>query len=226
MFTNAIGAVTFFAANLNNANTIAIGIESCYNTNGTSWTTNTIVTNTSKNTFTQHVVTNLLNPSSNQFIRLRKYSAGSSGYGLTIDDIVISYPPANVAISNVFIDPGYPSATETVRVSCDITSSNPQFPAYAITPAVYLRRADDPSTNFDVRPMARTTGNHFERWLPCRSKPATSRSNITSSATLRVITGPHPKTEAPSITPPAATPVRPTMSSAHSLRTTEPSALS
>ncbi|MEI6148687.1 MAG: hypothetical protein WCS01_06290, partial [bacterium] len=89
--------------------------------------------------------------------------------------IVISYPPANVAISNVFIDPGYPSTADTVRVSCDITSSNPQFPAYAITPAVYYRRADDPSTNFAVRPMTRTAGNHFETLasLPVQSRGVT-----------------------------------------------------
>jgi hypothetical protein len=158
MLTNVISSVQFKARNASANQVVLLGIESCYETNAVDWVTNAVVTNLTDLSYTSYVVTNLLNPASNQMIRLRKYSSGF-GYGLGLDDIIVSYPPASVAISNVFINPGYPSTGDTVRVSCEVTSSNPMFPAYGITPYVYYRRANDVS--YTPLPMFRVSGNRY-----------------------------------------------------------------
>jgi hypothetical protein len=152
--------VQFKARNASAGQQVFLGIESCYETNAVDWVTNAVVTNLTEASYTSYVVTNLLNPASNQMIRLRKYSSGF-GYGLGLDDIIVSYPPANVAFSDVFINPGYPSTGSTVKVTCEVTSINPMFPAYGILPTVwYRRRAND--TAFTSLPMSRISGSRYE----------------------------------------------------------------
>lgn len=160
MLTNGIGAVSFAARNVTAGYPVLLGVESSYDTNMTSWVTNAVVTN-NFSSFSNQLVTTIRHPTSNQIIRLVKYSyTPGANFGLSLDDIVVSYPPVNVAISNVFINPGYPATGDSVRVSCDVISINPLFPAYGIAPTLYYRRA--PSSSYSTRPMIRVSETRYE----------------------------------------------------------------
>lgn len=158
MLTNEISAITFRARNVAAGHSALIGIESCFDPSGTTWVTN-MTMSVATNGWASFSATNLLYPTSNQFIRIRKYSLGTAA-SLYIDDIAATYPPANVAISNVFINPGYPATSDSVRVSCEVTSINPMFPAYGISPSVYYRAANIPT--WTTIPMVRVSGNRYE----------------------------------------------------------------
>ncbi len=176
MLTNGIGAVSFSARNVTPSFPVLLGIESSYDTNMTSWVTNAVVTN-NFSSFSNQLVTTIRNPSSNQIIRLVKYTyTPGANFGLTLDDIVVSYPPVNVAISNVFINPGYPSTSDSVRVSCEVTSINPLFPAYGITPTLYYRRGSD--VTYSTRPMSCVSNNYFETLASLPIPPQTRDTRI------------------------------------------------
>jgi hypothetical protein len=166
LLSNGAGTVTFWtrpqAANQSNS----IILETSYD--ATSWVTNGIYTNKT-DVFTSF--SNTINSVSNLYLRFRRESA-FTGYPV-IDTIFAPYPPADVLITNVFINPGYPSAADTVTVSCDITSLNPFFPAWAITPTLYYRRANG---TFAPVTMSRVSGTTYST-APF-SIPAQSRYTI------------------------------------------------
>lgn len=163
MLSNTIGTVTFAAQNQTANRTNLIGVESSYDTNATTWVTNAIVTNLSGATPAYNVISvPVLNPTARQYIRLRCYDMSGSG-SLIIDDITVTYPPANVAIENVFLTPGYPSTGDSVNVSCQITSINSMFPAYNITPTLFYFRDGDVTNSLSMLPVY---GNRYQTVAP------------------------------------------------------------
>ena len=73
------------------------------------------------------------------YLRIIKTGDNLNSPYLGLDDVSISPPPAQVAISDVMIHPGYPASNESVRVSCTITSSCPATRAMNITARVHYR---------------------------------------------------------------------------------------
>jgi hypothetical protein len=78
---------------------------------------------------------------------------------IVIDDIHAPFPPSDILVTNVFLKPGYPAASDTVALSCDVTSLNPYFPAWNIRPALYYRLAN--TSTFTPIPMARLSGTTY-----------------------------------------------------------------
>jgi hypothetical protein len=104
--------------------------------------------------------TNVINSLSNQYFRLRRID--TAGPIFAIDDIRITYPPANVVITNVYINPGYPVAGQTFTGSCDVITINPYFPAYNINPRfVYSPAGGTLTTGTMSRTLISGTTNHY-----------------------------------------------------------------
>jgi hypothetical protein len=126
LFSNGIGAVNFQHRGHSTFPGSIITVAS--SPDNSNWTTNGAVTN-SATTFTNWSVN--VGSFSNLYVRLTVSGGDAAGY---IDDILVTYPPANVLITNVFLNPGYPVAGQTFTASCDVISLNPNFPAYNINP--------------------------------------------------------------------------------------------
>jgi hypothetical protein len=127
LLSNGIGSVIFFwkAGNVNQTNVL----ENSYD--GSTWFSYPNATQTYSGT-SYAPFTNFFNSLSNQYVRIRRLDSGPNLHA--IEDINITYPPANVIITNIFLNPGYPVAGQTFTASCDVVSSNPYFPAYNIRP--------------------------------------------------------------------------------------------
>ena len=110
--------------------------------------------------------TNSINTNVNIKVRIR--SLAGSWYW---DSIRVPYPSADVAITNVFINPGYPSQDAAVTVSCDITSVNAIFPAWAITPVLHYRKAG--TSSFTPLPMTRVSGTLYSTTIPAFPRDTT-----------------------------------------------------
>jgi hypothetical protein len=147
--TNGIGAIIYFARQSGPTPTI-LALESSYD--GSSWFTNSIISNT---VAAMTSYTNVINSLSNQYFRLRRID--TAGPIFAIDDIRITYPPANVAITNVYINPGYPVAGQAFTASCDVVTLNPFFPAYNIAPVFY----GTTYTGSMTRTLVSGTTNHY-----------------------------------------------------------------
>ncbi len=150
--TNGVGSVMFYwkASNVNQTNLI----ESSYN--GADWFTNAILTHSST-TYTPF--TNFINSLSNQYVRIRRTDPGALSDA--IEDIRITYPPANVAITNILFNPGYPVAGQTFTASCDVVSLNPYFPAYNIAPVFTYWTGGGVSNAPMIRAWVSGITNHY-----------------------------------------------------------------
>ncbi len=127
--------------------------------NGLDWTTNGPPNLTPLDGL-WHAVTNVVNNYNNLYVRIRVLP-GTANQTLSIDDIAVSYPAARVAISNVFLSPGYPSSADSVNASCLIDSQNSLFPAVNMDPTLYYRAVGIGTTNFIPVKMARYTSDQF-----------------------------------------------------------------
>lgn len=154
--TNVIGKLTFDMRNVTGNRTVTIDVE--YSEDGLSWATHAVITNTSGATPVFVRQTNIMYGLTNGYIRLRK-SVEGAGLACYIDSIDVTYPSAQVIVTNVFINPGYPSAADTVNVSCTVTSINALFPAVNIAPTLYYRKAG--TVPFSTVTMLRTAGTTY-----------------------------------------------------------------
>lgn len=152
LFTNTVGGLTFTSRG---SSGFIVAVET--SSNGTDWITYRYVTNnTALPWITNSVAFGTI---SNCQIRIRAAGSAVSGY---IDDIRVSYPPANVIITNVYINPGYPVAGQPFTVDCDIISINPNSPAYNITPTfAYWPNGGTASNVVMDRPWIQGTTNHY-----------------------------------------------------------------
>lgn len=151
LLSNGVGTISFWARY--NAGIHDVAVESSYD--GVTWITNQVHSPNTSPTFAPYSTT--IATTSNVYIRLHRVTSGT-GYPV-IDDVYIPFPPADVAISNLFINPGYPSQDATVTATCEITSINSLFPAWAITPTLQYRKLG--TTAFTVLPMSRVSGSLY-----------------------------------------------------------------
>lgn len=149
--SNGVGSINFFAKRGATVDTNPVLVQISYDSTNFTLATN-FVTSTSFQPFYFP-----LNLTSNLFVRIRRDTANQSP--MSFDDFLLPFPPADVLITNVFINPGYPSASDTVTVSCNISSSNPFFPAWGITPTLYYRKSTDAS--FTPLTMSRLSGTTY-----------------------------------------------------------------
>lgn len=127
--TNGIGAVMFDTKGSASLDGI-LSLES--SSDGTSWLTNVVTTNRNG---VWAGYTNIINSISNQYLRIRRLD--NNNFNFAIDTVRITYPPATVTVTNLYINPGYPVAGQAFTASCDVVTLNPLFPAYNINPVFY-----------------------------------------------------------------------------------------
>jgi hypothetical protein len=155
LLTNGIGSV-FFTAKNSSATPVILVLESSYD--GTSWFTNVngLVTNVSTTT---NSFTNIINSASDQYLRIRRVDATTVDFAM--DTVSITYPPTDVLVTNVFINPGYPVAGQTFTASCDVVSLNPIFPAYNIAPRLNYWTSSATNSTAMTRSWTAGVTSHF-----------------------------------------------------------------
>lgn len=158
-FTNGIGTLSFSAYAQGGA-PITLSVD--YSYDGVIWdqkTVHTLDTDGQWSTFTD-----VFDTTYNLYLRIRKTS-DDTGRILVIDNVTVTYPAARAAITNVAYAPGYPSATNSVLVSCVVTSLSSMFPAVNIAPTLYatIKRTD---TTLPAVKMTNVSGNVFAAILP------------------------------------------------------------
>ena len=151
--TNGIGSVLFDAKGSASFDGI-LSFESSYD--GTSWSTNLVTTN---RLGTWLGYTNTINSISNHYLRIRRLD--NNNFNFPIDTVRITYPPANVAITNILISPGYPVAGQAFTASCDVITLNPYFPAYNIAPVFSYWTVGGITTVPMIRSWVSGTTNHY-----------------------------------------------------------------
>lgn len=82
---------------------------------------------------------------------------------LGIDDIRITYPPSDVAVSNVYFEPAYPAQNQDVTVYCDIEQINPNYPAFGFDPVIHHRTGVG---GWSTSPMGLVSGNTYSGAIP------------------------------------------------------------
>jgi len=147
--------------------TNSVAIEVQYQGNAT-WIP--ITTNQIGQPNTYKSFTNFLCSVNIQTVRLRKIIPGNgTGTGpsapqrVLFDNISITYAPADVTITNVFPNPGYPQAGQPTTVSCDVLSINPAFSALNITPTLFWYPSGGSTNSI---PMPHVTGSTYTTITP------------------------------------------------------------
>lgn len=107
-------------------------------TNGTIWIPEMTITNDS-NIWQEFIIP--LNIEVPVQIEIRNTYSDSGLLFIGFDSISVSYPAAEVSISQVGFHPFYPSATDPVHITCKIESVSTFAPALGITARVYYRNA-------------------------------------------------------------------------------------
>ena len=152
--TNGIGALIYDAKHSSGSSYAILALESSFN--GSTWFTNSIISN---NVTTMTGYTNIINSISNQYFRFRRIDSAGSIFAL--DTVRITYPPANVALTNVFITPGYPVAGQAFTASCDVVTLNPYFPAYNIAPVFQYWTGTATNSQAMTRTSVSGPTNHY-----------------------------------------------------------------
>jgi len=136
--SNGIGSITFVARSKTDIESQIYEVQTLPD-GGATWTTVARYTNS-----TEYYVTNsvYLNTYEDIYARIIKISDGNRpGQVLLLDDILITYPPSDALISNVYHQPAYPAQNEALTVYCEMTQINPNYPAFGFVPKIIHRRA-------------------------------------------------------------------------------------
>jgi hypothetical protein len=98
------------------------------------------------------------------FLRIRKTSDQDfPARYLGIDNIVLSYPPADAVVGAMAFEPRYPAYDQDVTVTCTVTSAPTTFPAYGFAPTVYHRPEGG---GWSTTPMSPAGGNLYSAVIP------------------------------------------------------------
>lgn len=102
----------------------------------------------------------------NVFVRIHKVDDGNVGSQmLAIDDIIISYPPADVIITNVTRSTlGYMYITNEVIISCDIITASTNIPAGNFQPKLCYRSSS--SQPWTTNSMTHVSGSNYTATVP------------------------------------------------------------
>ena len=157
MLSNGAGRIYFKAKNFSATPTV-MSIQS--STNGVHWVTAAIGTNTTT-TYTDHSYE--INVYDDVHVRILKTTGAGATDFLLLDNVEISFPPADVAISDIGYMPGYPASNQSVSVSCAVDSLNPHSPAFGIAPTIYHRLG---AGSWSTTPMSQVSSNTYAGTVP------------------------------------------------------------
>ena len=138
-----VGAIEF---RVKNRDADSIDYEVQVSSDGLAWGTAAALTSTNKDSFSK--VTVILNTNSAVFLRIIKTEATAVNKWMGIDDVKIYFPPSTIDFALNMIHPGYPSSSDTVRVSCYVTNTSSFLPAANIDPSIYYRVRERFQPNF------------------------------------------------------------------------------
>lgn len=150
-----VGTVRISVGNRQTTGDNEIEIQS--STDGANWTTNATLAFTTKS-YQDALIP--INTEDRTILRFLHTGSSAANNHLGFDEIAISYPAANVAISNVTFHPLYPSASETVLIACDIASASSFAPALDITARVYYKASSVTNWSGPIE-MSRDNGHYI-----------------------------------------------------------------
>ena len=131
-----VGAVQFYAKNRASSE-VSIFFEIQTSSDGVNWSTYEEMTSSDRDNYVQF--TSILNTNSPIYVRIFKTEATPENIELIIDTITVFFPPSTVDFGLNMIHPGYPSSSDTVRVTCFVTNTANFLPSVGISPRVYYR---------------------------------------------------------------------------------------
>jgi len=154
LLSSGVGTLRYECKNEGGAASTDIHI--LYSTNGTTWLAKATNQCTSANWQTNQIVFNASTP---MYLRIYKATiSGNDSYQhLSLDNVTITFPPAFVTIGAPDIAPAYPSASDSVYISCVIVSATTHFPAFSIGGTLHYRY--DGAGDFTAISMERTGSN-------------------------------------------------------------------
>jgi len=156
--TNGAGVIRFEARN-KSIDSVVFDLQ--YSTSAVpdgTWQSFQMMTNLETDVWNWHTVH--LNMEQPVHLRLYKTEHTGNGQWLGLDNIEVTLPLSRVAISNVSFAPLYPADSQSVSVSCEISSVSTTAPAMDITARVYYKRSTE--TNYTAQPIEMVpNGNRF-----------------------------------------------------------------
>ncbi|OVE76975.1 hypothetical protein BVX97_00130 [bacterium E08(2017)] len=163
LLTNGAGTL-YFDALQSATGDIILHIES--STNGSSWTFTEAVTVAATNVSEINIWNTKmirLNHYTDEYLRILLYDGGVP-LSVYIDNIFVSYPPADAIITNITRQLGYMYITNEVSVTCDISPASASIPAGNFIPKLCFR--SDSSLPFTTSLMTRVSGNTYQQYIP------------------------------------------------------------
>ncbi len=157
--SNGVGSVVFSARLFQQAQTNRVIVECNYG-DGTNWIQQGQTNFLNSTNWT--AFTNTILSTSNQYIRLRKINYGSS-FNVFFDNIYCAPYPAAISVTNVFLNPGYPAAGQSVRATCSVQSLTPLQPPLSTTPTFYWFPLNGPTNTI---PMISAGGGSYATTSP------------------------------------------------------------
>lgn len=158
--SNGLGSVTFAART--RLGDIPQILELQSKTVGGEWISRARYTNSLSDYRTNTVY---LNTYDDLYIRIIKLDdQGLQGKFLAIDDILITYPPSDITVENVYHAPAYPAQNQDLTVYCSVSQVNPNYPAFGFEPAVVHRPAGTDA--WATNSMHLVSGNTYSGTIP------------------------------------------------------------
>jgi len=161
LLSNGVGSIVFNTRLFQIAHSNQIVVES--STGDGNWTVQS-PTNSITNTTSWASFTNSIFSPSNLYLRLRFNTNDLSPSSVVfLDDIYCTPYPADIAVTNITLNPGYPTVGQSVMASCNVLSLTPQYEAFNITPTFSWTKNAAGQPNI---PMIHTGGNTYTTRYP------------------------------------------------------------
>jgi len=118
LLSNGVGYVVFKARLLQQGQTNQVLVES--SSGDGNWTIRGQTNHLTSAYTNWNAFTNVVLIPTNQYVRLRKLSSGNS-YNVFFDNISITYPPANISVTNLTTTPAVPKANDPFSVTAQLS---------------------------------------------------------------------------------------------------------
>lgn len=165
LLTNGIGSIYYEARNHQGYFQVC---EIQTSPDRSTWATVATITNTVYLTNVQQYVS--VNLHEDSYIRIIKTNDNwQANEYMYVDNITVSYPPADVIITNETYTKGYIGMMDSVTVSCDIYSMDNTVPASTLLPKLCYRMAGK-GLPWTTNSMSKTVGNTYEATIPPQSR--------------------------------------------------------
>ena len=158
LLSNGVGSIVFNSKVLQTVQPNQFVLER--SSGDGSWTLFSLTNNVTATTWSSF--TNIVMSPTNLYLRLRLNTSNLSSI-VFLDNIYCTPYPADIAITNITLNPGYPAVGQAVMISCDIQSVTPEYEAFSFTPTLNWTKNGVVQTAI---PMAYTAGNTFRTLYP------------------------------------------------------------